>query len=320
MTTSGETAAPQPKTRESRLADPGLLDLSRRDYLAAFRRAVKKSLDDRITDSAAAIAYYTFLALPAFLLVAVGIFAVAGGPSAIETIVSRVDDVVPPEATTLIRDALERTTEGGGGVALISVGSLLALWTSTGAMTAYMRALNGVYDRREGRGFLRQRLVALAMMGLGALAFLLVFGLLVLGPQLSGRVGRAVGLETAVQWTWWAGQWPILVGALLLLFSVVLYLGPNVDHPRWRFLTPGAAVAVVIWLAASAGFSAYVSMFSSYDKTWGSLAAVIIMLMWLWISALALLFGAEVNAEIERSWELRQGEPAEARLQAPART
>jgi membrane protein len=105
----------------------------------------------------------------------------------------------------------------------------------------------------------------------------------------------------------------------LLAFSTILYLGPNVEHPRWRFLTPGTALAVLVWLLASGGFAVWVSQFGSYNKTWGSLAAVVIMLTWLWLSALALLFGAEVNAEAERSRELRRGEPAELELQAPAK-
>jgi membrane protein len=151
------------------------------------------------------------------------------------------------------------------------------------------------------------------------LAFLLAFGLLVLGPKLSGWVGEAVGLEGAVVWIWWLGQWPILVAALLLAFAAVLYLGPNVEHPRWQFLSIGAVVALVLWLAASGAFALYVANFGSYNKAWGSLAAVVIMLTWLWLSALALLFGAEVNAEAERSRELRRGEPAEERLQAPAK-
>ena len=103
------------------------------------------------------------------------------------------------------------------------------------------------------------------------------------------------------------------------VFATVLYLGPNVDHPRWRFITPGALFAVVVWLVASGLFAVYTSMFDSYNKTWGSLAAVIVMLTWLWVTGIALLLGAEINSEAERSRELRQGEPAERRIQAPSR-
>ena len=129
----------------------------------------------------------------------------------------------------------------------------------------------------------------------------------------------AVGFEALVKWLWWTAQWPILILGLLIAFATILYLGPNVDHPRWRFLTFGTVISVVVWLLASGAFAVFVSQVGSYNKTWGSLAAVIIMLTWLWLSGLALLFGAEVNAEAERSRELRRGEPASVELQAPAK-
>jgi membrane protein len=202
---------------------------------------------------------------------------------------------------------------------LIVVGSILALWTVTGAMDTLMWALNAAYGREETRGFVKRRLTALAMIVLMLVAFVLVFGLLVLGPQLSGWVGSAVGLEALVKVLWWTAQWPILILGLLFAFAAIYYLGPNIEQPRWQFVTLGTVVSVVLWLAASGGFAFYVSQIGSYNKVWGSLAAVIIMLTWLWISALALLFGAEINAEAERSRELRKGEPAETELQAPAK-
>jgi membrane protein len=308
---------PQPEPHEPRLAEPGPTDLSKRDYVAIMKRSVRESIDDGITDSAAAIAYYGFAALPALSLIAVGVFNLVAGQDAIDTIVEKVGTVAPNEAVTLLRDSLTRTAQGGGGITLIVIGGAVALWTATGAMTAVMRALNRAYDREEGRNFLRQRLAALAMLVFVMLSFLLAFGLLVLGPKLSGWVGSAVGAEGLVVWLWWIGQWPVLVGALLLSFAAVLYLGPNVEHPRWKFLTIGALVAVIVWLLASGAFAFYVAFFGSYNKTWGALAGVVILLTWLWLSALALLFGAEVNAEAERSRELRRGEPAQEELQAP---
>jgi membrane protein len=144
-------------------------------------------------------------------------------------------------------------------------------------------------------------------------------GMLILGPHLSDWVGNAVGLESVVSWIWWAAQWPILIGGLLGAFAGILYLGPNIEHRRFSLVTPGSVLAVLLWLAASGLFAVYVSMFGSYNKAWGTLAAVIIMLTWLWLSSLALLLGAEVNAELERSRELREGQPAETHLQAPAK-
>ena len=311
---------PQPEPTERRLRDPGVSDLSRRDYLAVAQRAVKEAIDDQITDAAAALAYYTFLAIPSVLLLAVGVFSLLAGEDAITTVLDKVEDVVPQQTVELLRDALRQVTQNrGGGVVMIAVGTAVALWTATRAMNALIRALNRAYDRDETRGFVTQRLTALAMLACAFVAFLLVFGLLVLGPQLSGWIGDLLGLEDVFGWIWWAAQWPVLIVGLLLAFAAILYLGPNVDHPRWQFLTLGSVIAVAIWLAVSGAFAVYVSMFGSYNKAWGSLAAVIIMLTWLWLSGLALLFGAEVNAEAERSRELRRGEPAQRDIQAPAK-
>jgi membrane protein len=310
---------PQPEHEEPRLAEPTPSDLTMRDWLAIFVRAGKGALSDHITNLAAALAYYAFLAIPALLLVAVGVFSLFAGDNAVSTIVDKLGQVAPQEAVTLIEDSLRRVTEtaSSSGIALVVVGSVLALWTLTGAMQTLMWALNVAYGREETRGFVKRRLIALAMVTLMLVAFALAFGLLVLGPALSGWLGSAVDLESLVSWLWWTAQWPILILGLLFAFAAILYLGPNIDHPRWQFVTVGTVVSVLIWLLASGGFALYVSKFGGYNKAWGSLAAVIIMLTWLWISALALLFGAEINAEAERSRELRRGEPAEMELQAP---
>ena len=315
-----EAPQPQPEHREPRLDDPGVRDLSRRDYFAVLKRTLKRALADGITDLAAALAYYSFLAIPSILLVALGIFTLVASPHAITTLMDKIGQVAPSEAISLLGDSLRRMQKNGSGsLAMTIVGFVLALWTTTGAMTAFMRALNRAYDRAETRNFVRQRLVAVEMVFVMALAFLLVFGPLVLGPQLSKWIGNAVGAQGVITWIWWIAQWPILIAGLLAAFATVLYLGPNVDHPRWHFITPGAVFAVVVWLIVSGAFAVYTAMFGAYNKAWGSLAAVIVMLTWLWLSSLALLLGAEMNAETERSRELREGQPAERAIQAPAK-
>jgi membrane protein len=310
---------PQPEVEEPTLVEPGPRDLSRRDYLAIVIRAGKESMKDHITNLSAALAYYAFLSIPSILLIAVGVFSFVGSRDAVDEIIQRLETVAPEEALTLVEQTLNRVAETstGSGYTMIAIGSVLALWTVTGAMDTLMWALNSAYDREETRGFFKRRLTALVMIVLLLIAFLLVFGLLVLGPHLSGWIGDAVGLEAVVKVLWWTAQWPILILGLFLVFATILYLGPNVDHPRWQFLSVGTTISVLVWLLASGGFALYVSMFASYNKAWGSLAGVIIMLTWLWISGLALLFGAELNAEAERSRELRRGEPAEEELQAP---
>jgi membrane protein len=310
--------APQPEHHEPRIADPRLRDLSTRDYRAILIRAGREALDDGITDSAAALAYYAFLSLPAVLLVTLGVFGVVAGPSAVHVVMDKLSEVAPAEAVSLVGDSLDRVISNqSGSIAMIAVGTALALWTATGAATALMRALNRCYDREETRGFVRQRLTALVMVALATIAIGLAVGLLVLGPHLSRWVGQASGLESLTTWLWWTAQWPILVLALLGLAATTLYLGPNVEHPRWQFITPGTLFGVVVWLVASGLFALYLSLFGSYNKTWGSLAAVVILLTWLWLSALVLLLGAEINAEAERSRELRQGRPADVAILAP---
>lgn len=314
-----EPPRPQPELAEPRPRDPGLADVSARDYVAVGKRAVREAIDDGITDLAATLAYYAFLALPSLLLFSLGLFTLLAGQQVLDTTTEKLAAVAPEEAVALLRESLIRVMERqGSSIAMIGVGSALALWSATGAMTALMRATNRAYGREETRSFLRQRLVALTVLVFAFLAFALSFGLLVLGPHLSGWIGRLAGLETVVSWLWWVAQWPLLVAGLLGVFATILYLAPDVEHPRWQFVTPGAVAAVVVWLVASGLFAVYVGMFGSYNKTWGSLSAVIVMLTWLWLSALALLLGAEINAEAERSRELRRGRPASRRLRAPA--
>ena len=313
-----DAPTPQPERREPKLADPGVSDLSKRDWKAVIIRAGKEAQQDRITDVAAMLAYYAFLSVPAILLVTLGLFTVLAGRETVDTLLQKLEGVVPPETIALLDESLTRTLENqGGGVVMILIGVVLALWTSTGAMGGLIRGLNIAYDRKETRNFLKQRVTGLGMLACIALAFGLVICLLVLGPVIADAIGAAIGAESVFKWIWWTAQWPVLVFGLLLAFAGIHYLGPNVDHPRWRFLTLGSVVSVVIWLLASGLFALYVSLFGSYNKTWGSLAAVIVMLTWLWLTGLALLFGAEVNAEAERSRELRKGEPAEAELTAP---
>jgi membrane protein len=315
-----EAPAPQPEHDEPRLSDPGPTDLSRRDYVAIGKRAVKKFNADHMTNIAAALAYYSFLAIPATLLVAVGVFSLVAGPSAVSTLIDKLHGIIPGQAATLLSGSLKNMTQNhASGITVLSIGAVLALWSLTGAMQNVMWALNIAYDRDEGRGFVRRRVTALSMVVFALIGFALSFGVLVLGPHLSTWIGNAVGAKTPVKIAWYAAEWPLLILGLLFSFAGLMYFGPNVKHPRWKFLTFGGVLAIVVWLAASGLFAFYASRFGSYNKTWGALAAVVVMLTWLWLSGVALLLGAEVNAEAERSRELREGEPAERELQAPAK-
>ena len=269
--------------------------------------AVKKAVDDKITTIAAALAYGAFVAIPSLLLVVVGMFSLVASPNAVRAIVDKLATVMPAEAATLLESSLTQITEkqAGAGLALVLVGAVVALWSLTGVAQTLIWGLNIIHGAEETRGFVRTRVVGIVMVGAVTIGFVLLWGILILGPKLSRWVGDTVGAEGAVRWGWRMGQWPILIGALLVVFAALLYFGPNSESPRWRLLTLGATVAVASWLLASAAFAFFVSNFGSYNKTWGSLAAVVIMLTWLWLGGLALLFGAEVNAEIERNTHAR---------------
>ena len=315
-----EAPQPQPEVEEPELRDPEPADLSKRDYLAILVRAFKRANEDHIPNLAAALAYYAFLAIPSTLLVAVGLFSMFANPSDVSSLVNKLGTVMPAQATSLIHDSLTQMTQRqAAGATLLGIGGLLAIWSLGGAMQNVMWALNSAYDRDETRGFVKRRFTAWGMVIFALLGFALAFGLLVLGPALSNWIGNAVGQPGVVKAVWWVAQWPVLVGGLLVAFAGILYLGPNVDHPRWKFLSFGAIFAVVLWLVASGAFAFYVSRFGSYNKTWGSLSAIVILLTWFWLSGVALLLGAEINAEAERSRELRRGEPAEVELQAPVK-
>jgi membrane protein len=266
-----------------------------------LRRAAKDALDDDVPMVAQALAYSLFLAIPASLLVVLGVFSLVADPSTIESLIDRARAVMPAEAATLLQDSLRRTSEStGSGVAMTAIGLALAFWTTTSAAATLMKGLTVTYDRDDKRKFVRKRLVALLIVIALVVGMALVVGLLVLGPHLERWIGDAADLPTLTAWLWWGLQWPILIGGLLVAFGVVLYLGPDVDQPEWKWITPGAATALVIWLIASVGLAFYSAHFGSYEKTWGTLSAVVVTLLWLWLSSAALLFGAEINAETRR--------------------
>lgn len=275
-----------------------------REAVDVVKASVKGALADNLTDIAAALAYYAFLAIPAALLVAVGVFGLVADPGDIQSLIGRLDGVVPQEALTLIDDSLTRvTSSSGSGASLAIVGLLLALWTSSGAMSALMRGLNRVHGIEETRSFVRQRLTAVALLGWCLVAVVFSFVLLVLGAPLSRALGDAVGQQTLVGWLWWGAQWPILAAALFLAVAGILRLGPADPHHSARAEAAGAAVAVVIWIVASGMFGVYVSRFGNYGAAWGSLSAVIVLLTWLWLTSVALLLGGQVEAEVERRQE-----------------
>jgi membrane protein len=193
------------------------------------------------------------------------------------------------------------------------------VWSASGYLGAFMRASNAIYEVEEGRPFwkLRPLQVALTLVGILALAFVLI-GLVVSGP-VAEAVGKAIGLGDAAVTIYSIAKWPILIGVVMLLFAGLYYAAPNVKQPKFRWISPGGALAVVLWIAASAGFGFYVSNFGSYNATYGALGGVITFLVWMWITNIAVLLGAEFDAELERERELRAGIKAQDEIKLPPR-
>jgi membrane protein len=265
------------------------------------RHAVREAGEHRLAMTAQALAFSLFLAIPSALLVLLGVFSLVADPDDVRRLVERLDSVMPEEAADLVGQSLDRSVAStSSGITMTVVGLGLALWSTTSAATSLMDGIGIAFEHQDGRGFVRRRLVALVIVICLVVAALMVFGLLVLGPHLTGWIGDATGQEEATRWLWWTLQWPILLAALLFAFAVTLYLGADVEHRRWRLVTPGAVLALVAWLAASGGLAFYSARFGSFEKTWGTLSAVVVTLLWLWLAGAALLFGAEVDAQVRR--------------------
>lgn len=267
--------------------------------VARVKRAAARLMKEQVPDKAAALAYYGFLAVPSVLILALGITGLVAQPGDIRRMLDKTGDVMPPEAVTLLNDSIGRAAgNNSGGVVMVIVGFVLALWSGSGAMNALMRALNDMYGVEEGRSFVKQRGTAMLMLVWTLVAVALVVVLLIMGPALSRWIGDATGHPGLTRGLWWTLQWPVLVGGIMLSFAGVLFLGPDRRAP-WRVLSFGAVVATALWLAISGLFAFYTSRLGSFNAAWGSLSVVVVTLMWLWLSAIALLLGAGIDAEVE---------------------
>ncbi len=261
-------------------------------------RALRTTIDHGLVNVAKAVAFSLFIAIPSGLLLVLGIFGLVASPAEVDRVATSLHGVLPDAVTRLLRaEIVQVTSSRSTSAALLIVGLLLALWSFTGAMTTLMWGLNMAYGARETRGFVQQRLTAIVLVGGSLIAFSAVFLLLILGPYVERWLGRVTGSPGTVRSVWWVLEWPGLVVVLLAFFALMLYAGPNTVPRRLRLLTPGAVVATVLWLAVSGAFALYSSHLGGYNKSWGSLAAVVILLIWLWLTSLAILIGAEVNAE-----------------------
>ncbi len=280
------------------------------------KRVVVSFYDDQATHHAAALTYYALMSLFPTLLLGVSLLGLLGEyPGTYDSIISELRDVVPATTLAPIDDALRAALRSKGtAAAALAISVLTVLYGTTGYLEAARRALNVVFEADVGRSFLRRKLTDV---GSTAVLFALVLATLVLVFVGGDTVHDLVGPEAASVWR--IARWPAALASAMLVFSFVYYVTPDVKQRAFRWITPGAAAGVVVWIGISAGFSEYLGHFGSFNVTYGSFAAAIILLFWLWLTNLALLFGAEVNAEIERHKELSEGVPEAETLDLPAR-
>jgi membrane protein len=282
-------------------------DLGRRGWWAALKRTVREFRDDNLTDWAAALTYYSVLAIFPALIVLVSILGLVG-ESATQPLIDNLGSVAPGPAKEIFTNAIENLQgdQGAAGVLFI-VGLVGALWSASGYVGAFMRASNAIYDMEEGRPVWKTlpvrvslTLVLLVLLAITTLAVVLTGGL-------AERVGDLIGLGDTTVTAWNIAKWPVLLLVVSLMFALLYWAAPNVKQPGFRWVSPGGILAVVGWLIASGAFAFYVGSFGSYNKTYGALGGVIVFLVWLWISNIMILLGAEFNAELERGRAIQAG-------------
>lgn len=295
---------------------------ARTGWFATIKRTVLEFSEDGMTDWAAALTYYGLLSLFPALIALVSVVGLVGDPqSTTQTITDIVTKLGPSTAADTFSGPIESITSNRSSAGILFVvGLAVALWSASGYVGAFMRASNVIYETPEGRPFWKLRPLQLVV----TLAMIVMLALVALALVLTGPIVDAVadplGVGSTAVSIWEIAKWPVLLAVVILMFAVLFHASPNVKLPGFKWVTPGAVVAVVIWLIASAAFAFYVANFGSFDKTYGTLGGLVALLVWLWITNLALLFGMELNAERERSREIDAGVPgAEKEIQLDAR-
>ena len=294
--------------------------LGTRSWLYVVRKTVREFLDDQGTDLAAALTYYSVLAIFPAALALLSLLGVIGqGESALNKALEILRPLVSHDTLDKVTPTLQSLAHSRGASWAVLIGVVGALWSASGYVGAFGRALNRMYEVDEGRPFWKLRpmqlFVTLVSVVLSGAALLI---LVVSGP-VATSVGQAIGVGNNIVTIWNIAKWPALALVVVIAVATLYHFTPNVRPAKFRLLSVGAFVAILVWLAASVGFAFYVANFGSYDKTYGSVAGVVIALLWLWLTNVALLFGAELDAELERARELHAGLPAEEWIQLPVR-
>ncbi len=289
--------------------------LTPREWIAVFKRTFKAFLADDAMGLSAQVAFSSLLAFFPAVVFLVGMLDLIGAYGALKDFLA---PVAPGDVLETI-DTLQQDTSKGTSVVAFVLGAAGAVWAASGAMSSVIKAVNRAYDRVETRAFWKVRVIGVVLVGLMGLVLAGLLLLIVFGGPLGTAIADEAGLGSAFELLWSILRWPIAFLAILTFFALVYYLAPNLDIRSWKWLTPGALVGSVMWLMLSGLFALYTSFSDSYSRTYGALASGIILLLWLNYSAFALLFGAELNSELDREAEIHAAGGDKAGLIKPSR-
>jgi len=306
--------------RNGELTSP--VALPRASWGDTFKRTLRKAKDDKINHWGAALTYYAVLSLFPALLVMVSLVGLFGSPDRVTKVLTdTISDLGPSTAAQTFQGPIESITSNRGGAGIVLVVSIAgALWAASGYVSAFADASNTIYEVEEGRPFWKLKpLQLLVTFVLILIAAFVALGLVLSGP-IVGALGGALGVSDTVLTAWRFAKWPAMLVLVVIIFGVLYYTAPNARVSGIRWVSGGAIVALVAWIVASLAFALYVSNFGSYNKTYGALGGVVVFLLWLWLTNLAILLGAEFNAETERAKQLHTGvRGAEQNLKVPVR-
>jgi len=295
-------------------------DLTKRSWFYVLRKTYHEFSEDQCTDLAAALTYYAVLSIFPAMLALVSLLGVVNqADSSVKAVHDTLKPLVSQDTLDFVDQALKQVaSSNNAGIGLV-IGILVALWSASGYVGAFGRAMNKIYEIEEGRPFWKLRPIMLVLTLVAVVLAAIALLLLIVSGPLAESLGNTIGLGDTALTVWSIAKWPVLAVIVVLVVALLYYATPNVKQPKFRWISVGAGVAILIWVLASVGFALYVGHSSSYNKTYGSLAGVIITLLFLWITNLALLFGGELDAELERGRQLQAGIAAEEEIQLPAR-
>ncbi|MGW9587415.1 YihY/virulence factor BrkB family protein [Microbacterium sp. NPDC055455] len=294
-------------------------EIEKRSWKYVFVKTAREFSADECTDIAAALTFYSVLAIFPGLVAVFSIFGLLAGSGEATGAIIGVVESVSPEAADALRGPLEQAAESPAAGWGLVLGLLLAIWSASGYVGAFSRAMNRIYEIPEGRPFWKLKPAQLLVTVIGVALIVVALVILVVSGPVADAVGSALGLGEVATTVWSIVKWPVLALVVVLMVAILYYATPNAKQPKFRWISLGSLLAILTLVVASAAFGIYVANFSNYDRTYGSLAGVIVFLLWLWIANIALLFGAEFDAELERGRQLQAGIEAEEDIQLPPR-